>query len=103
MFDHLWIYTWTISFCVIPRIIRRKDHLSIDLVDSSCQTDNGIFQFTGMQNQIKLSFRKCLFSLGLKFELSRICIRITSRLDISNMIICYAIDFKAMQTTLVKV
>ena len=52
MFDHLWIYTWMISFCVIWRIIRRKDHLSIDLVDSSCQTDNGIWQFTGFQNEI---------------------------------------------------
>ena len=54
MFDHLWIYTWMISFCVIWRIIRRKDHLSIDLVDSSCQTDNGIWQFTGFQNEIYL-------------------------------------------------
>ena len=36
------------------RIIRRKDHLSIDLVDSSCQTDNGIWQFTGFQNEIYL-------------------------------------------------
>ena len=54
MFDHLWIYTWMISFCVIWRIIRRKDHLSIDLVDSSCQTDNGIWQFTGFQNEILL-------------------------------------------------
>ena len=68
MFDHLWIYTWTISFCVIPRIIRRKDHLSIDLVDSSCQTDNVFSNLQGCKKESSFHLEKDDFRWEFHFN-----------------------------------